>query len=154
VGFDAIIASEFANYGKRGFSSYMKIIFREITKIKSQIFEITIEGKTQKYSALMISAANGSQFGNNFFIAPYADIKDGKIELIIMKEFPLYVAPLMALKFFTRKHHISKYIETLRIKEFLIHQSTPLVHIDGEPLFLSEDLHFKINPLSLNVIVP
>ncbi len=102
----------------------------------------------------MVSVANGSQFGNNFYIAPLANIQDGNMELVILKKFPWYAAPIIALKFFARKNHTSRYFETFSVKEFTLKQSTPLIHLDGEPLMLNKNLHFKINPLSLKVIVP
>src|SRR6185295_17049123 len=59
VGFDAHIGWEFAKFGKRGLSSYMKVIMRELPKYKAQDFELIIDGKSIHQKAFLISFANG-----------------------------------------------------------------------------------------------
>ncbi|MCK6649852.1 MAG: YegS/Rv2252/BmrU family lipid kinase, partial [Bacteroidia bacterium] len=81
IGFDAHIGWEFAKFGKRGFSSYLKVIMREFPKYKARKYELEIDGKTIYPEAFLISFANGSQWGNNAYIAPTADISDGIMDI-------------------------------------------------------------------------
>ena len=39
IGFDAHIGWEFAKFGKRGFSSYLKVVLREFPKYKARNYE-------------------------------------------------------------------------------------------------------------------
>jgi len=154
IGFDAHIGWQFAKYGKRGFSSYIKVIMREFPKYKAQDFEIIIEGKSIIKNAYLISFANGSQWGNNAYIAPSADIKDGILDIAILKDFKIYSALSIGYKLFKKTLHESAHLEILKAKEVIVKQKGIIAHIDGEPLEVGNELKIKVNPLSLKVIVP
>lgn len=152
VGFDAHIGWEFARFGKRGFSSYVKVFLREYPGYKAREYQLEIDGISYTKKALLISVANGSQYGNNAFIAPNADISDGLLDICILQDFPVYAAPFLARRLFNRSLDRSKYLEILKGKEIRITQPDKTAHIDGEPLEEGGELHFKIVPSSLNVI--
>jgi YegS/Rv2252/BmrU family lipid kinase len=154
IGFDAHIGWEFAKFGKRGFSSYVKVILREFPKYKAQDFELTIDGKTIKKNAYLISFANGSQWGNNAYIAPSANISDGIMDIAILSDFKLINGLAIGYRLFRRTLHLSSYLEIIKAKEVLIRQPGIIAHIDGEPIETGNELRIKVNPLSLKVIVP
>lgn len=155
VGFDAHIGWEFAKFGKRGFSSYLKVITRELPKYKAQDFELIIDGKTIKRNAFLISFANGSQWGNNARIAPLADISDGIMDISILKSFSFLSAISISYRLFRKTLHLSPHLETIRSKEVIVKQShTTIAHTDGEPVELGNTISIKVNPLSLRVIIP
>lgn len=153
VGFDAHMGWEFARFGKRGFSSYIKVFLREYPKYKCQNYELTLDGKKINRNALLISFANGSQYGNNATIAPEADLTDGMIDVCILREFHLGHALFLARKLFNKKMHTSKFVETIRAKEITVKQNAETAHIDGEPVLLGKEVVLRIDPLSLRVIV-
>lgn len=154
IGFDAHIGWEFAKCGKRGFRNYIKIFLSEYPKYKAQDFEISIHGKTIFKNALLISFANGSQYGNNAVIAPEADLQDGFLDVCVLKNFPFYSVPHLAWRLFNKRMHESKYLEIFRAKEILIKQNSDRGHIDGEPVLFGKEMKIKVNPLSLNVLIP
>lgn len=155
VGFDAHIGWEFSKFGKRGLSSYLKVIFKELSALKTQQFELSINGQAPfPKDAYLISFANGSQWGNNASIAPLADIKDGVLDIVIVKKFPFLLSLPIALKLFTKKMHTSKAVETIKAKQLTIKQEKNIAHIDGEPIESGQTITITVNPLSLNVIVP
>ena len=47
--------------------------------------------------AVLIAFANTSQYGNNFRIAPKANIKDGMLDFVIVKDLPRWKIPLFFL---------------------------------------------------------
>lgn len=154
IGFDAHIGWEFAKFGKRGFSSYVKVITRELPKYKAQDFELTIDGKTITKNAYLISFANGSQWGNNAKIAPEADISDGIMDIAILKDFRFISAFSIGIKLFRGTLHDSSYLEVIKAKEVIVHQKGNIAHIDGEPIETGNELRIKVEPLSLKVIIP
>ncbi len=154
VGFDAHIGWEFAKFGKRGFSSYVKVIMREFPKYKPQNFQLTIDGKTIDKKAFLISFANGSQWGNNAHIAPTADIADGVMDIAIIKDITFLNGLSIGYKLFKKTLHKSVYLEIIKAKEVIVKQNATIAHIDGEPIEVGNSIHIKVNPLSLNVIVP
>jgi len=154
IGFDAHIGWEFAKFGKRGFSSYLKVISREFPRYKAQDFELMIDGKKIIKNAYLISFANGSQWGNNAYIAPTADITDGLIDIAILRDFNFFGAFPIAFGLFRKTLHRSAYLEILQAKEVSVKQKSSIAHIDGEPIEAGTELKIKVNPLSLKVIVP
>lgn len=154
VGFDAHIGWEFAKFGKRGFSSYLKVIAREFPKYKAQDFELIIDGTSYKKNAYLISFANGSQWGNNAYIAPTADISDGKMDVAILRDFRLHNGISLAYRLFNKKLHTSSFLEIIKAKEVVLKQQGTIAHIDGEPLEIGNEINIKVRPLSLSVIVP
>lgn len=154
IGFAAHIAHEFSRLKKRGFRNYLKIAVRDSMKYRSQPCEIELHGKTQKLNAFIIDIANGAQWGNNAVIAPQAENNDGELDLCVVRDFPLINFPIMATRLFTHSIHRSKFVEITKITEAVIRQENSYAHIDGEPVMIGNEVRVKINPLSLNVLVP
>ncbi|MDP1747652.1 MAG: YegS/Rv2252/BmrU family lipid kinase [Bacteroidota bacterium] len=154
VGFDAHIGWEFAKFGKRGFSSYLKVIIREFPKFKVQDYELIINGIPLHKKAFLISFANGSQWGNNAHIAPLADVADGLMDIAILKNFSFWNVISIGYKLFRKTIYLSPHLETIKAKEVLVKQTNSIAHIDGEPIEVGHSISIKVNPLSLRVIIP
>jgi len=74
-GFDGKIAKLFAQSKKRGMIKYAQLVLREFVRSKSQQFSVELEnGTVISDSALMLSMANASEFGNGFSISPLSNI--------------------------------------------------------------------------------
>jgi diacylglycerol kinase (ATP) len=154
IGFDAHIGWEFSRFGKRGFSSYLKVITRELPALKTQRFELILHGQSIHKDAYLISFANGSQWGNNAYIAPLADITDGVMDVVIIKKFSWLKSIPLGYKLFRKKIHTATAVEIIKTKEVIVKQTNTIAHIDGEPIETGKIILIKVNPLSLNVIVP
>lgn len=154
IGFDAHIGWEFAKFGKRGFSSYLKIISREFPKYKAQHYELIADGKSMTKHAFLISFANGSQWGNNAYIAPLADCTDGLIDIAILKKFNLFGGIAIGYRLFRKTAHLSQSLEIIKAKDITVKQPGSIAHIDGEPIETGPELRIRINPSSLHVIIP
>jgi len=155
VGFDAWISHKFATGGKRGFWGYFKSIVKEFLSYEAKEYELTIDGKKYVKRAFSITLANSSQFGFNAHISPLSKIDDGLIEVCLIRTFPWYIAPVLAFRLFAKNIDKSKYSEVIQGKEIEIRQSENIVtHIDGEPVAMGNHLKVKINPKSLNIIIP
>lgn len=154
IGFDALIAHKFAKYGKRGFSSYIKITTKEFKKFSHQKIQFSIDEETFNKDIFLLSIANGSQFGNNAYIAPTALMNDGFLNITILKKFPLISAPKLAYKLFTKKIDKLKITNSYKAKQIIIHQKGEiLAHIDGEPVKFFDKIEINIIPNSLKIIV-
>lgn len=154
LGFDAHVAHQFAKAGKRGLSTYLKVILREYNLFPASAVEFEIEGKTFSKEAFLLTFANSSQYGNMAQIAPMADIQDGEMEICILKKVPVLKTPFFAFRLFTRSSQRSSFLEIIKAKEVTIKQWIgDHLHIDGEPVFMHLPLKVKVNPLSIKVIV-
>lgn len=154
MGFDAHISALFANGVKRGFGGYVKATVREISTYRAEHYRIEVDGNVYERNAFMINIANSSQFGNNAHISPKASVKDGLLDVCITRPFPLYQIPILGVRLFSQTSHRSAYLEIIRGKEICISRNADgAVHVDGEPLQMGKELHIKIKPLSLSIII-
>jgi YegS/Rv2252/BmrU family lipid kinase len=155
VGFDASVAKKFADAGKRGFSTYLRITTNSYKNYEPKQYSLIVDGKVIKRRALLISFANSSQFGNNTSIDPSASVSDGYIDVCIVGKMPYWKAVLLAPLLFLKKFDQTKYIEIIRAKEVILKRKKgKSIHLDGDPKIMGKELTMKINPLSLKVIVP
>ncbi|MEO5569516.1 MAG: diacylglycerol kinase family protein [Bacteroidia bacterium] len=155
TGFDAHIAQLFANYGKRGFSSYIKLVTKEYFSYKEKKYIIEFDNEKIHRSAFLIAVANASQFGNGAKIAPRAFADDGQMDITILKKIPLHKLVFVISNLFNGKLGSSAYAELLRSTSFTITSEEALfTHIDGEPAEDSKKITATIDPLSIELIVP
>lgn len=155
AGFDAHVSWMFANAPKRGFWSYTKITLNEFASYIPQSYELIVDGKTVTRDAFIICVANGSQYGNNAFIAPQANLDDGLFDISIMKPFKVRQMPVIGLEMFMKKYNNSRYVDALKGENIIIKRSKEGVfNIDGEPVMMDKDIHIRLLPEALKVIVP
>jgi YegS/Rv2252/BmrU family lipid kinase len=154
IGYDAEVAHEFAKKRGRGFGNYVYSTIGLWKGYKPKKYKMNIDGLSFKTRALMISFANGSQFGNNAFIAPNARLDDGLMDISILHNLPDIAVPFFAYQLFNRKIDQSKYTDTFRAKDVFVKQKGGKIHLDGEPFTLGKKLHFKVLPGALNILAP
>lgn len=155
MGFDAHLSAVFSKDKKRGLSGYVKLGFKEVFNYKPQIYQLDIDDKTYTRKAFAISIANSSQYGNDVYIAPNASVKDGLLDVCIIKPFPIIKLPLLGYVMLNGKAETSDMIEIIKGKNIkIIREMAGAVHVDGEPLQMGAKIEAVVNPLSLKVIVP
>lgn len=154
MGFDAHIGEVFAGGKKRGFFSYIKSSLTEIINYMPKTYYLTIDGVSYIRKAFILSFANSSQYGNNAHIAPKASVQDGLLDVSIVKPFPLYLFPAMVWHMFAKTADKSGFVEIIKAKDIMVKrdEAGPL-HLDGEPAKIGADIHIKIKPATLKVIV-
>lgn len=153
IGFDAHIANLFLTLTDRGFLNYVRLVFKELS-YKAKEYTITYNDTTRKVKAFMISFANASQYGNDAKISPLADIQDGLIDFVILKEFPKWKIPFLLIKIMKGKAHLSKHIEIIQAKKMEIIADNTLLHLDGEPYKAENPIRIELIPRSLKILMP
>lgn len=157
VGFDAHVGRIFSMATKRGFSTYIKTVLKEFIRYKTDQYKISIDGKTTiEKEAFSITFANAAQYGNNAYIAPDADISDGKLNLTIIDKLPKLAGMRMGLQLFDKSINTSPFVNSYQMQEAVVSCPTAnCFHLDGESLPLKgEGLAVSIIPKCLNVLVP
>lgn len=154
-GFDAHISQCFASNKIRGFIGYIRTTFKELRNYIPQKYTINLDGKEYLREAFIVSIANSSQYGNDAHIAPRADVKDGWLDVVVVKPIKWYKIPFIAVRMFTKTAESSKYVEMFRAKKIVIQREyDAAIHLDGEPRMEQQNLSIEILPLSVKVIVP
>jgi len=154
IGFDAQIANLFSKSKKRGYSTYVKLVLKEFNKFQPLDLSLAADGNKIKLSCLMLTLANGSQFGNNAMIAPESDIVDGQIDVCSMKKFPFYIAPSLIYLLMKNRINQSRYYSMFRAKEiFISSEKNITAHLDGEPVEFGKTVHAVVQPNALKIII-
>jgi len=154
IGFDAHIGNLFATSVKRGLQSYVKITIAELFRYRAKTYTLSFNNQEIRRKAFLITVANAGQYGNDFYIAPQANMQDGKFHVVVLKPFnPVTVVGIMT-QILRRKAHLSSSIETYVTDRITItRDGKDTIHFDGEPAMEGNSVVFENNPSSLRVIV-
>lgn len=153
-GIDAVIAERFDKDPKRGLKTYIKHSLKEFINLKPIKVQIEAVEDKLKVEAFMLCIANTSEFGNRFKISPKSSVRDGMLELILVRPFPKWKAAIVAARFFGKNAHKSKYIQTISTSGGKIELSENIAHYDGEFVKEHKSLTFNVIPSSLKIVVP
>ncbi|MGZ3880181.1 MAG: diacylglycerol/lipid kinase family protein [Flavisolibacter sp.] len=163
LGLDAKVAHDFANDPNRGLATYIRKTVTNFFTAKTYPFVLKSNGKRLETDALFISIANSNQFGNNFTIAPKANLNDGLLDIVVMAEQNKLVALLQAFKQvggFNKLQELQVIDETASVLYFQTDeiriqnpQLAPM-HIDGDPVETSNKFSIQILKDSFRLICP
>jgi diacylglycerol kinase (ATP) len=152
IGFDAVVSERFSVLEGRGLLNYIKASLNEYGKFKS---EKVRDEQHNIHEGFLLSICNANQYGNNAYICPTAEITDGLLNLVEVKEMPLPYLPIFVYQLFRKKLRQGRYYQTTPFKEITLTRNSPgPVHIDGDPIEKIETLVIRCVPKSLSVIVP
>ncbi|MBO7457926.1 MAG: diacylglycerol kinase family lipid kinase [Paludibacteraceae bacterium] len=154
TGFDALVADNFAGSNKRGFMTYLQNVLKEAFAYQPQTYHIVGDGLDVTHKAFLITFANANQWGYEALIAPKASVQDGKMDIMLMSSHAILGSASLALRLFTGSIDDSHFMDTLRAKEITLErESAAPFHIDGDPVEMEKDIHIKIIPDGLKVLV-
>jgi len=155
VGFDAWVAEAFASAGTRGMQTYVRAGLRGLATYEAEEYEVTIDGEMLRRSAIVITVANASQYGNHARIAPMASVQDGLLDVTLIERVSLLRMPMLLARLFAGSLHRARGVTMFRGRTITITRSSAgPAHLDGEPVTMPESLTIAIVPRSLKVIVP
>ena len=153
TGFDVTVLdyAESEKEKHRGLTPYFLGLIKAIFHYKSVRLTVTADGEEETGEYLIWSIANGRFIGGGIPICPAADIRDGLLDLVLIRgigrwQIPVHLPGLMlsrALKFRITRHR--------KVKRVLIEGKDLRINIDGDIVSLSS-VDFRINPASLHLI--
>ena len=154
TGFDAQISHEFAVASNRGLKTYVKKVLQSYFSYKPQKYRLKTSETEMEREAFLITFANASQYGNNAYIAPHANVQDGLLDISILSKFPLAVVPALAMRLFLKTIDRSRYMTTLKTEAVTLHrESSGAFHFDGEADIMPDTIEIKVVPKGLKVLV-
>lgn len=154
-GFDAFISDKFANEKMRGPLGYVRNVLESVVDFKSEEYEIISDEGTLRERAFVLTCANASQYGNDVFIAPNADMEDGKMNVSLLKPLTALEMPQTTLQLFTKNiDKNSKMISLLTSKLHIKRAKKGMMHVDGEPIETGSEIDVHIVPKGLKVFAP
>jgi diacylglycerol kinase (ATP) len=161
LGFDAAVAHDFAVHPKRGLKTYAELTTKKFFSAKTYTFHVSANNMNFESDAYFVSIANSNQFGNNFTIAPQANLSDGLLDVVIVKKTnkPMLLWNVLQQVFSGKIKTIENSLELPVIyfqtdKLLIENPNEAPVHIDGEPRETIARLDVKVLPHYFNLIQP
>lgn len=156
IGFDGIIAQKIKNSPHRGIKLYIKQLFLALKYFKATPFKIQVDGQSYDNQYVNVVIANASMYGYSATIAPEANLTDGLFDLVLIKKVSFLRYLISSFRLFNKSFHKASFVETIKAKEISIQNSESDLHyhLDGEGKSGESNYSFKLNPKSLNVIIP
>ena len=155
IGFDAVVADRFAASTVRGLETYVKEGLVAFAHFEAEEYEVVANGKTIRQKAFVIAVANSGQYGNNARVAPLASLRDGLLDVVIVNDTSLVGAAMLLARLFTGTFHRSDSVTMFQTNEVTIHRpAAGIAQLDGEPVTLPEQLHVRVRPQSVKLLVP
>ncbi|MFV0468750.1 MAG: diacylglycerol/lipid kinase family protein [Dysgonomonas sp.] len=155
VGFDALISEKALDQTNRGKFMYAQSILSNLLTFKPEKFKITCPETVFEDKAFVLTCANASQYGNDAFIAPHANILDGKMNIAIIKPLTAVEIPQVAIQMFSKNiGNNSKLVEIVTSEALIQREKEGYMHLDGNAVLAGKDISVKIINKGLNVLVP
>lgn len=152
IGFDAHVARMFAASGTRGLKSYIRVALTEYRLYRPSPLTFQMNGETIASDCYLLAFANASQYGNNAYIAPHADVKDGLLDLCLIDRMPPLRAARIGYGLAVGNLPSSSAARYFSAAEIRVEAERPLgFHVDGE--YVGEAATFTIGllPLALKI---
>lgn len=153
TGFDVTVLdyAEAEKKKHRGLTPYLLGLIKAIFHYRSVRLNLIADGEKEEGQFLVCSVANGRFIGGGIPICPKADIGDGLLDLVLIRDvhrwqIPFYLPGLMLsrdLKFRITCHR--------RVSEVIVEGKELRINIDGDIISMSR-ADFRINPGSLILI--
>ncbi len=155
VGLDARVAHAFAQRtGRRGLRSYLRLGAQELLRYQAQGYDVESDGETASGRMLFIAMANSRQYGSHGCIAPSARLDDGRLDLVIVEDQPLWRVMTRVPAFFSGRLTPAGGLRMSTFTRARIATAGRLdVHLDGEPATLAGPLDIRVHPGALTVVV-
>ena len=159
IGFDAQVAHDFARMKTRGLWTYARISAANFFDATEYPFTLVVDGKEIHTEAYFISIANGNQFGNNFTIAPQAQLNDGMLDIIIvqkMNKMQVLLSVFYQMKYGTVQHEAREKEGILYLQASEISIYNPMLaplHVDGDPVETAKQVKVHLLPGAIQLVV-
>jgi diacylglycerol kinase (ATP) len=135
----------------------MKTLLKVISEYQAKSAEIQVDDETITGKFLLAEIMNIKYIGPNFEIASQAEVGDGYLDLVLVREESReklynYVKDLVDNK--KPAYSFSSFAETHRLKHLKMTWKGKDVHVDDEPLsnYSGEDFEVRIEPDALRFI--
>ena len=153
TGFDVTVleCAEEKKKKHRGLMPYFLGLLQAIRVYAPSELDIRFNGREEKGEYLVCSIANGKIIGGGIPICPAADVHDGMLDLVMIRNVPRWKIPFYLPGLMLSKDLTYKITEHVRTKEVTICGKGLKFNIDGD-IRRMDDAKFVIKPKSLLLI--
>ena len=153
LGFEGFIANVFNQGSRRGLLGYIKTVATSFKRYHEFSLSLQLDDVKSEQRVFSLSIANGSQWGNNFYVASASNIQDGVMEVTVMRKPKWYQVPQFYRNLKANKPLNNRLFERYSAQKIIIEsRNNAPWHLDGEPVELGKKVVIHLVPGSLKVI--
>ncbi|WP_375417690.1 diacylglycerol/lipid kinase family protein [uncultured Hymenobacter sp.] len=156
LGFDAHVSQHFALAGTRGLLTYVRVALLEYRRFRPVAVQARFDSRPGllETDCYVLTFANASQYGNNAFIAPQADLRDGLLDACLIDALPAVRAVRVSLGMALGNLPATKAADYYQFKQAHVTAAAPLgYHADGDYLGHATKFDVSLSPAALEVAV-
>jgi YegS/Rv2252/BmrU family lipid kinase len=154
-GFDSD-ANRIANEAKlvKGDAVYLYAALRALAAWKPARFEVTVDGTRHVFTGYSVAVGNSRSFGGGMLLLPHAELDDGALDLLLVKEASKLSYLRGLAKVFKGTHLDSPHAQVLKGEVIEVSSDRPFViYADGDPIGATPAV-MRVDRRALRVIGP
>jgi YegS/Rv2252/BmrU family lipid kinase len=154
-GFDSE-ANRIANEARliKGDAVYLYAALRALATWKPARFEVTVDGTRHTFTGYSVAVGNSRSFGGGMLLLPHAELDDGKLDLLLVKEASKLDYLRGLGKVFKGAHLDSPHVQLLKGEQIEVSSDRPFViYADGDPIGATPAV-MRVERQALRVIGP
>jgi len=159
AGLDARVGRGVAKYKRiplvGGMMAYSLSLVREVIAGIATPVTISIDGEEFSGDTTIACVCNGSFYGGGFHPVPEADLRDGMLDVLVVKKVSrLKVAALVSTYAKGRYKELSEFISYRKTKSLSLHSEKEIpINLDGE-ILMKQDISFQVLPAYISFVLP
>jgi YegS/Rv2252/BmrU family lipid kinase len=117
-------------------------------------FTVEVDGETHRFSGWSVAAANSKAYGGGMYLAPGADLEDGKLDIVLSSATSKLAFLRLLPRVFKGTHVDDSHVTVLQAPEVRISADRPFtVYADGDPIG-ELPIVLRAVPKALKVLCP
>jgi lipid kinase YegS len=156
AGFGAEVTANTPKEVKRTLGGAAYTIMGLVTALRMAPYpaRITAPGLDLAGEIVFLTVANGPQTGGGFRVAPQAQLDDGRLDLLVVRDFELLRTGELISEIQQLETGDQEYVHYHQVESLTFEVDRPIpMNLDGEP-FTDQSFRFSILPKRLPVILP
>jgi YegS/Rv2252/BmrU family lipid kinase len=138
----------------KGNAVYIYSALRTIAAWKPATFTVKVDGEPHEITGYSVAVGNSKAYGGGMFILPQAELDDGRLDVMLVKDSPRLRFLSGVIKTFKAAHTDSEYVEFLRGEEIEVSSDRPFaIYADGDPIGATPAM-IRVERRCLRVIAP
>jgi len=151
IGFDAAVGRAFNARRKRGGLGYLTGGLTMAWTYRCQPYQLTLDEEVMSGERFVVVFANGREYGNHVVIAPDADPRDGKLDVLVVADGSVLRQFWRARRLLVRQRSPAEGLYRTRITAATVSGDALVCHVDGEVFEMSGAVEVKLVPAGIFV---
>jgi diacylglycerol kinase (ATP) len=159
AGFDAVVGHAFHERGKRGgrrgILGYVCLSVLALRAYRAPRLAIEAGGESLDLTVFVVTFANGPQYGSGAVINPGGKLDDGRLEVIVLEDGPLWRTLLAAPRLFAGGlDRVRGYRRLVGAAASVTAAAPVVIHCDGDAVDAVDRIEVGLLPRALQIVVP